>query len=116
MAVGHPYLHHRWEKYLGPDSVEKTTKTLQALNEIAKQQGVSQSALALAWTLANQDTSTALVGFTKMDYIDDNLTALKLLENWTVDLEKQIEAVLDNAPEIEMNWRSWAPGVTRRPH
>jgi len=37
LAVGHPYLHDRWEKYLGPQSVEKTVKTLQALGEIAKQ-------------------------------------------------------------------------------
>ena len=37
LAVGHPNLHDRWEKYLGPQSVEKTVKTLQALGEIAKQ-------------------------------------------------------------------------------
>ena len=36
LAVGHMYLHERWEKYLGPTAVEKTVKTLQALSEIAK--------------------------------------------------------------------------------
>jgi aryl-alcohol dehydrogenase-like predicted oxidoreductase len=63
-----------------------------------------------------KDTSTALVGFTKMAYIDDNLAALKLLENWNVDLEKQIEGVLKNAPELPMDFRTWTPGITRRPH
>ena len=28
LATGHPYLHHAWENYLGPDHVDKTTKTL----------------------------------------------------------------------------------------
>jgi hypothetical protein len=51
-----------------------------------------------------------------MAYIDDNLTALNLLEKWTVDLEKQIETALGNQPELEMNWRTWAAGTTRRPH
>jgi len=115
-AQGHPILHGRWEKYLGAANVEKTTKTLQALGEIAKEVGVSQSALALGWVLANDDTSTALVGFTKMHYIDDNLTALQLLEKWNADLEKQIEAVLGNAPELPQNFRSWSSGITRRPH
>jgi len=66
--------------------------------------------------LANEDTSTAIVGFTKMSYIEDNLTALSLLEKWNVDLEKQIEAVLGNAPELAMEFRTWSPGITRRPH
>jgi len=41
LAVGHAFLHHRWEKYLGADNIEKTTKTLQALGELAKEEGVS---------------------------------------------------------------------------
>lgn len=41
LAVGHPFLHGRWEKYLGSETVEETTKKLKALSEIAKQQGVS---------------------------------------------------------------------------
>lgn len=109
-------LHGRWEKYLGAANVEKTCKILQGLGAIAKEEGVSQSALALGWVLANEDTSTALVGFTKMHYIDDNLTALQLLEKWNDDLEKKIEAVLGNAPELPMNFRAWTPGATRRPH
>jgi len=115
-AEGHPFLHGYWEKWLGKHSIEKTTKILQALGEIAKSHGISQSALAVAWTLANEDTSTSIVGFTKMHYIDDNITALQLLEKWNVDLEKQIETVLGNAPELPMNFRNWTPGVTRRPH
>jgi len=51
-----------------------------------------------------------------MHYIDDNLTALGLLERWNLDLEKKVEAVLGNAPELEQNWRSWTPAITRRPH
>lgn len=41
LAVGHPFLHGGWEMYLGPETIEKTTKKLKALGEIAKQLGVS---------------------------------------------------------------------------
>lgn len=40
-AVGHPFLHHMWEAYLGPEKKDKTVKILQGLAEVAKQQGVS---------------------------------------------------------------------------
>lgn len=116
LAVGHPFLHHRWEKYLGEANAATTVKQLQALGEVAKKHGVTQSALALAWSLANEDTSTALVGFTKMAYIDDNLSSLALLEKWNVDIEKEVEAALNNAPELPMNFRNWTAGTSRRPH
>jgi hypothetical protein len=51
-----------------------------------------------------------------MTYIDENLGALKLVEKWDVSIEKEIEEALGNAPEIPMDWRSWTPGISRRPH
>jgi hypothetical protein len=51
-----------------------------------------------------------------MAYIDDNLSALALVEKWNVDLEKKIEVVLGNAPELPLQWRTWAAGISRRPH
>jgi aryl-alcohol dehydrogenase-like predicted oxidoreductase len=43
LAVGHPFLHDRWEKYLGEANVAKTVKQLQALEQIAKKHEVSQT-------------------------------------------------------------------------
>ena len=87
-----------------------------ALQEIATANKVSMAALATAWIIAYEDISCALSGFTKLAYVDDNLSALTLVEKWNVDLEKQIEAVLLNAPEQDGDPKTWAPRITRRPH
>ena len=105
-----------FDRYLAADKIEETNRKLKALSEIAKANNVSLTALATAWILAYEDVSSALAGFTKLSYIDDNLSSLTLLEKWTVDLEKQIEDVLKSAPEQEMEFKTGSPAVTRRPH
>lgn len=53
---------------------------------------------------------------TKLHYVDDNLSALAILEKWDVALEKQIEEALGNGPTLEMDWRKWCPTESRRIH
>ncbi len=60
-------------KYFGPTKKEATLKTLNGLAEIAKELNCTQSALALAWGLANKDVSTQLLGFSRLEQIDENL-------------------------------------------
>ena len=116
LALAIPPLNYYFQRYLAPDKVEETNLKLKALNEIAKANNVSLAALATAWILAYEDISCALSGFTKVAYIDDNLSALALVEKWTPELEQAIEAVLQNAPEQDGNPKTWAPFGTRRPH
>jgi aryl-alcohol dehydrogenase-like predicted oxidoreductase len=116
LAKACPPLSHFFDRYLASDKVEETTKKLRALQEIATANKVSMAALATAWIIAYEDISCALSGFTKLAYVDDNLSALTLVEKWNVDLEKQIEAVLLNAPEQDGDPKTWAPRITRRPH
>jgi hypothetical protein len=70
--------------------------------------------LALAWTLANKDTSVALLGFTRLGQIDENLKALTLLEQWTPEIEAKCEEILGNTPTPELEWRTFSPGKPRR--
>ena len=109
-------LSHFFDRYLASDKIEATNNKLKALGEIASANNVSLSALATAWILAYEDVSCALSGFTKIAYIDDNLSALTVLEKWNLDLEKQIEAVLANAPDQEMSFRIGKPFPGRRLH
>ena len=39
---------------------------------------------------------------------------MELAKKWTPELEKKIEEILNNAPEVDMDWRKWAPQPTRR--
>jgi len=33
--------------------------------------------------------------------------SIALLEKWNKDLEKRVNTILNNTPELEMNWRTW---------
>jgi voltage-dependent potassium channel beta subunit len=56
-----------WQKYMGPEVVDKTMKTLNDLDVLAKSLGFTMSQLGLAWALANTDVSTCLLGFSKVE-------------------------------------------------
>lgn len=45
-----------------------------------------------------QDTSVAILVFSKMSQVDDYLKALDLLEIWTPEIEKRVTEHLNNAP------------------
>ena len=61
-----------------------------------------------------KDTSTALVGFTKMEQVHDNFGALNVLEKWSPEIEAKIEKALGNKPESETNFRERMPIPNRR--
>jgi len=58
-------------------------KMLSAISDIAKELNCTQAQLALGWAIANQDVSVALLGFTKIDQIRENLQAVEVMKNWT---------------------------------
>jgi len=60
---------------------------LNDLAALAKTLGCTQAQLALAWTIANKDVSVALLGFTKLEQIHENLKAVEVMRNWTQDTE-----------------------------
>ncbi len=100
-------------RYIKGDN-DKFYKRLKGLGAIAKELGVSQAQLCLAWCLANKDVSTAIVGATKPEQMADNLGAIALVKRWTPEIDKKVEAVMTNAPEPPLNWRTWQPFPARR--
>lgn len=70
--------------------------------------------MALAWLIANKDVSTFLLGFTKVEQVDENLKAIELYRKWNADIEKKIKDILNNNPESDMHWRTWTPMPQRR--
>lgn len=109
------YFSDTWAKYMGTEAirtafVDKMTK----LEEIAKELGGTMAQLALAWTVVNQDTTTCIIGASKVSQLEENLKALNLVAKWTPDIEARVEAILGNQPESWKDFRSWTPIEPRR--
>lgn len=59
---------------------DENVAKVRALNEIAKKRGQSLSQMAIAWVLRDPRVTTALIGASRVEQIEENLAALKNLE------------------------------------
>lgn len=78
----------------GKAKIEKVRK----LTKIAERLGGNATQLALAWCAKNPNVSTVILGATKVEQIEDNMKALKLLPKLTPELMEEIEGILSNKP------------------
>lgn len=101
-------------RYFSEEKKESTKKLLHGIADVAKDLGYTQAQLCLAWTLANNDVSTALLGFSRIEQVHENMKALELYHKWTPEIEEKIEKVLNNTPVPETNWKTFGDGVGRR--
>jgi L-glyceraldehyde 3-phosphate reductase len=58
------------------------------LNGLAKERGQSLASLALSWVLRHKGVSSAIIGASRMEQLDDNLTALNAPELSEEELER----------------------------
>lgn len=103
-----------YEKYLGENKKDETIKKLNDLEAVATELGCSLAQLALAWTLANKNVSTCILGATSEEQLTKNLAALPFAAKITGEVEEKINKILDNAPKAELDYRSWKPLPPRR--
>jgi len=89
-------------------------KKIEKLMELAKKLGCSMPQLALAWVIKNPDTTTCILGSSKVEQLHENLKALEIVPKLTNDVEKEIETILGNTPLGEMNWRDFQRCEPRR--
>jgi voltage-dependent potassium channel beta subunit len=78
---------------------EKLDK-VKALGDFANELGVKQSTLAIAWTLHNPNVTTAILGATRREQLDENLKALDVLPLLTEDVIQRIEEIMGTAPKL----------------
>lgn len=100
----------RYEEAGGEDFYDK----LKALDALAKELKCTQAQLVLAWCIVNKDVSTCLIGATKPEQVVENIGALEVAKNWTMETEKKIEDIMKNKPQPAFNWRMWKPLDPRR--
>jgi L-glyceraldehyde 3-phosphate reductase len=79
--------------WLTPDQVNSNLPKALKLNEIAKARGQSLAQMAIAWVLRKPAVTSALIGASSVQQLDDNLTALDNLQFSDEELS-QIEEIL----------------------
>jgi len=89
---------------------EKLTK----LKGVADKLGCSLAVLCIAWIIKNPDVSTCLVGCSRVEQLHENLKAVEIMDKLTPEHEVEIEAILQNTPSKEWDWRDFKEGPGRR--
>lgn len=103
-----------WEKHLSTWSEDELKKKLHGLKDIADEIGCTQAQLAIAWTIVNKDTTTCILGASRVEQVEDNLKALDVAKKWTPELEEKVSKLLDNEPDTPMDFNTFAPKKARR--
>ncbi|RYZ22964.1 MAG: aldo/keto reductase [Chitinophagaceae bacterium] len=78
---------------------EKLAK-VKHLADVAKELGVQQSTLSIAWTLTNPNVTTAILGATKRSQLEENLKALDVLPLLTPEVLQRIDDIMETKPKL----------------
>lgn len=92
---GFDWLKERW---LQDEKIKKVKK----LEILAKEMNVPLAALAIAWTINNPNVTTTILGATKKQQLEENLKAPDIVSMLTPDINKKIEKILQNKPELDL--------------
>lgn len=98
---GYEWLRENFETEETRQNIEKVKKMM----PIAQQLGCTMAQLAIAWCLKNPNVSTVITGASKPHQVTENMLALDVAEKLTPEVLEQIEAILQNKPETESDWR-----------
>ncbi len=79
--------------WLTPDDVKANLPRAHKLNDLAQSRGQSLAQMALAWVLRKPAVTSALIGASSVQQLDDNLAALNNLQ-FSEDELNQIEEIL----------------------
>jgi L-glyceraldehyde 3-phosphate reductase len=78
---------------LNPETVDQNMTRLRALNEIARLRGQKLSQMALAWVLRDPRVTSAIVGVSSVQQLEENLGALAKMDFKPEDL-REIDRIL----------------------
>ncbi|MDH7463219.1 aldo/keto reductase [Chitinophagaceae bacterium 26-R-25] len=84
---GFDWLKERWVQ-------EDKVKKVGALNDLAKQLNVSLPTLALAWCIKNPNVTTAILGATKREQLEENFKALEVVNVLSEEVMGKIDGIL----------------------
>jgi len=62
----------------------------------------------------NTDVSSAILGFSRLEQIEENMKALELAKKWNADLEEKVEALFGNLPNPGVDFKDFKQYMPRR--
>ncbi len=83
------------ERMLGAESGDKIQK-VRAFTKLANELGTVPSKLAIAWVLKNPNVSTAILGASKAEQLEETLTSLEVVDLLTDDVMKKVDLIFGN--------------------
>jgi len=98
---GYEWLRDEFES----EGARKNIQKVRQLMPIAQDLGCSMAKLALAWCLKNPNVSTVITGASRAKQVSENMAALEIVPKLTGDVMEQIEAILDNKPKAQPDYR-----------
>ncbi|PWH20101.1 MAG: aldo/keto reductase [Anaerolineae bacterium] len=98
---GYEWLRQRFQG----EAFEKKVAAIKQLGNIAQELGCTLAQLAIAWCLKNPNVSTVITGASKPEQVRENMRALEVVPKLTDEVMATIEAILDNKPRPEKDWR-----------
>ncbi len=79
--------------------VEENLEKVRKLTAFAKELGTTMPKLAIAWCLKNDNVSTAILGASRKEQLEETLQSLEVVELLDEGAMEQIENILDNQPQ-----------------
>ncbi|MCK5794999.1 MAG: aldo/keto reductase [Anaerolineales bacterium] len=97
---------YEWlRKRFTDDKAQEQVQKVGQLSKVAQDLNCTTAQLALAWCLTNPNVSTVITGASKPSQVEENMLALKVVDQLTQDVVETIEGILDNKPEFPPDMR-----------
>jgi voltage-dependent potassium channel beta subunit len=84
------------ERNITPERLEK----VKSLKKVSDDLGISISQMAIAWCLKNPNVSTAILGASKVEQLDENLRSLDAVSLLTDEVMSRLDVIMDNKPVL----------------
>ncbi|MFT6167199.1 MAG: voltage-dependent potassium channel beta subunit [Vicingaceae bacterium] len=78
--------------------VDENLEKVRNLTVLAKEIGTTMPKLAIAWCLKNENVSTAILGASKVNQLEETLTAMDDVKLLSAEVMEKIDGILDNEP------------------
>ena len=62
--------------------------------------GTNLATLSIAWCIANPNVTTAILGATKKEQLQQNLAALELYPKLDEEIMKEIDSIMGTKPQL----------------
>jgi voltage-dependent potassium channel beta subunit len=90
---GFDWLKNRW---IVDDKLDRVRK----LSDFVSGLGISMSVFAIAWCIKNPNVTTAILGATKREQLEENLRALDVLPKLTPEVLQKVDEIVGTRPAL----------------